>query len=45
METGWVVTLSLLGPGDFFDILYLLDGKPGNVLFEGSDDVVILTMP
>ena len=44
-ETGRAVTLFLLGPGDIFDILYLLDGKPGNVLFEASDEVVLLTMP
>ncbi len=44
-ETGRAVTLSLLGPGDIFDILYLLDGKPSNVLFEASDDVALLTMP
>jgi len=44
-ETGRAITLFLLGPGDIFDILYLLDGKPSNVLFEASDDVALLTMP
>lgn len=44
-ETGRAVTLFLLGPGDVFDILRLLDNRPDDSLFEARDDLVLLAIP
>ncbi len=44
-ETGRAVTLFLLGPGDIFDILELLDGHPSDAIFEARDRLSLLAMP
>jgi len=41
-DTGRAVTLWLLGPGDVFDIVTLLDGKPHDITPMAIDDVEIL---
>ncbi len=44
-ETGRMVTLFLLAPGDAFDILQLLTGQPCEGLFEARDNLDILSIP
>ncbi len=44
-ETGRVITLFLLGPGDPFCLFSLLDGKPHEVMLETLDDVSLLSLP
>ncbi|VAX09617.1 hypothetical protein MNBD_GAMMA26-711 [hydrothermal vent metagenome] len=44
-ETGRMITLFLLGPGDPFCIFSLLDGKPHDVMLETLDDVSLLSLP
>ncbi len=44
-DTGRMITLFLLGPGDPFCIFSLLDGKPHDVMLETLDNVVLLSMP
>ncbi len=44
-ETGRTVTLWLLEPGDVFDIVSLLDGRPHNVIPLAADDVEVLCAP
>ncbi len=41
-DTGRMVTLWLLGTGDVFDLISLLDGRPHNVVPIAVDDVEIL---
>ncbi len=41
-DTGRTVTLWLLGPGDVFDVVTLLDGKPHDVTPMAIDEVEIL---
>ena len=38
-------TLYLLGPGDMFDVLVLLDGRRHEVMTEALDDVTALELP
>ncbi len=38
-------TLYLLGPGDMFDVLVLLDGRRHDVMTEALDDVTVLELP
>ena len=45
VETGRVITLFLLGPGDPFCLFSLLDGKPHDVMLETLDDVSLLSLP
>ncbi len=45
VETGRVITLFLLGPGDAFCMFSLLDGKPHDVMLETLDDVSLLSLP
>ncbi len=44
-ESGRMITLFLLGPGDPFCIFSLLDGKPHDVMLETLDDVTLLSLP
>ena len=44
-ESGRMITLFLLGPGDPFCIFSLLDGKPHDVMLETLDDVSLLSLP
>ena len=44
-ETGRMVTLFLLGPGDAFDVISLLDGESNAVSLEASDDLELLSTP
>ena len=44
-ETGRMITLFLLGPGDPFCIFSLLDGKPHDLMLETLDDVSLLSLP
>ncbi len=44
-ETGRMVTLFLLQPGDGFDVISLLDGRPDPVIFEAQDDLMMLSTP
>jgi len=44
-ETGREHILFLLGPGDGFDIISLLDGKPHDVVATALDDMEVLTAP
>lgn len=44
-ETGRMVTLFLLGPGDCFDILQLLNGQPFDGILEARDDLQLLSLP
>lgn len=44
-ETGREHILSLLGAGDCFDIVSLLDGKPRNTVLTALDDVEFLSAP
>ncbi len=44
-ETGRIVTLFLLGPGDAFDVISLLDGEPSPVTLEAKDDLELLSTP
>ncbi len=44
-ETGRIVTLFLLAPGDAFDILQLLTGTPCEGTFVARDDLDLLTLP
>ena len=44
-ETGRMVTLFLLGPGDAFDVISLLDGEPHPVSLEARDDLELLSTP
>ncbi len=44
-ETGRMITLFLLGPGDPFCIFSLLDGKPHDVMLESLDDLSLLSLP
>lgn len=41
-QTGRELTLSLLGPGDGFNVVSLLDGKPHKVIAETLDPVTVL---
>lgn len=45
VETGRVITLFLLGPGDPFCLFSLLDGKPHDVMLETLDDISLLSVP
>ena len=40
-----MVTLFLLGPGDAFDVISLLDGEPHLVSLEAWDDLELLSTP
>jgi CRP-like cAMP-binding protein len=44
-ETGRMVTLFMLGPGDCFDILQLLNGRPFDGMLEACDDLQLLSLP
>lgn len=44
-ETGRDVTLFLLGPGDAFDVVTLLDGRPHEVVTLALDDLEVLSAP
>ena len=44
-ETGRLVTLFLLQPGDAFDVITLLDGQPDPVILEAQDDLTMLSTP
>ena len=44
-DTGRMVTLFLLGAGDAFDVISLLDGKPNPVILEARDDLELLSTP
>ncbi len=44
-DSGRMITLFLLGPGDPFCIFSLLDGKPHDVMLETLDDVSLLSLP
>jgi len=44
-DSGRMITLFLLGPGDPFCIFSLLDGKPHDVILETLDDVSLLSLP
>jgi len=44
-ETGRIVTLFLLSPGDAFDTLQLLTNKPCEGIFVAHDDLDLLTLP
>ncbi len=44
-ETGRMITLFLLGPGDPFCTFSLLDGKPHDVMLETLDHVSLLSLP
>jgi len=44
-ETGRAVTLFLLGPGDCFDILQLLNGQPFDGVLEARDELQLLSLP
>lgn len=44
-ETGRIVTLFLLAPGDAFDMLQLLTGTPCEGTFVARDDLDLLTLP
>ena len=44
-ETGRMVTLFLLQPGDGFDVISLLDGQPAPLIFEARDDLMMLSTP
>ena len=44
-ETGRTVTLFLLGPGDCFDVLQLLNGQPFDGIFEARDNLELLSIP
>lgn len=44
-ETGRIVTLFLLGPGDAFDLLQLLTDQPCEGIFEARDNLDILSLP
>ncbi len=44
-ETGRMITLFLLGSGDAFDVISLLDGKPHPVTLEACDDLELLSTP
>ncbi len=44
-ETGRMVTLFLLAPGDAFDVISLLDGEPNPVILEARDDLELLSTP
>lgn len=44
-ETGRMVTLFLLVPGDAFDLLQLLTNKPCEGIFQARDDLDLLTLP
>ena len=44
-DTGRNLTITLLGPGDGFDVLPLLDGRKHNVLFIAVDDLEALSAP
>lgn len=44
-DTGRMVTLFLLGPGDAFDVISLLDGEPNPVILEARDDLELLSTP
>ncbi len=44
-DTGRAVTLFLLQPGDGFDVISLLDGKPYPAMLEAKDDLMMLSTP
>jgi len=44
-DTGRMVTLFLLQPGDGFDVISLLDGQPDPLIFEARDDLLMLSTP
>ena len=44
-NTGKELTISLLRPGDGFDVLPLLDGKKHNISFMALDDLEVLSAP
>lgn len=44
-ESGRMITLFLLGPGEPFCLFSLLDGKPHEVMLETLDDVSLLSLP
>jgi len=44
-DTGRMVTLFLLVPGDAFDLLQLLTDKPCEGMFQARDDLDLLTLP
>ncbi len=43
--TGRSVTLDLLHPGDGFDIIVLLDGKPHDVIISPIEDIKVISAP
>ncbi len=44
-ETGRMIALFLLKPGDVFDVISLLDGRPHQVTLEAVDDMELLSAP
>jgi len=44
-DTGRMVTLFLLQPGDAFDVISLLDGEFNPVILEARDDLMMLSTP
>ncbi|GBE03960.1 MAG TPA: cyclic nucleotide-binding domain-containing protein [Nitrospirae bacterium] len=44
-DTGREFTLFMMGPGDGFDVLPLLDGRKHNVSFMAVDDLEALSAP
>ena len=44
-ETGRMITLFMLGPGDAFDVISLLDGNPHDAILEARDDLELLSIP
>ncbi len=44
-ETGRMVSLFMLGPGDCFDILQLLNGQPFDGVLEVREDMQLLSLP
>ncbi len=44
-ETGRMITLFLIGPGEPFCLFSLLDGKPHDILLETLDDVSLVSLP
>ncbi len=44
-ETGRAFTVSLLKPGDVFDVITLLDGKTHDITVQALDEVMMLSVP
>ncbi len=44
-DTGRSITLDLLHPGDFFDVITLLDGKVHEIFFSPVDNLKVISFP